>query len=189
VTEPIGGHRYGELVERMRDMQDAFILSNPPATAIDKATALVEQLAELFRASAVNETESPAGKRPDLPGRGSLLLLPVVATEVTNSHFLGHVRFRDFHRGGRSNAAHGGTHALLFDEVIGKLVARSGVHRTAYLHVDYREVLPVGVELDVDATVDRVEGRKVFASGRIKLDGRTVAESEGLWIRLRPGQP
>ena len=61
--------------------------------------------------------------------------------------------------------------------------------RTAYLKVNYRAIVPLDIELQVDATVDRVEGRKRWASARLYNDGTLVADAEGLFVELRPGQP
>ena len=61
--------------------------------------------------------------------------------------------------------------------------------RTAYLHVNYRQIVPIDQELQVDARVDRVEGRKIFVSGRLS-DGDTVlTDAEALFVLLKPGQP
>jgi acyl-CoA thioesterase FadM len=61
--------------------------------------------------------------------------------------------------------------------------------RTAYLHVNYRQIVPINQELEVDARVDRVEGRKIFVSGRLR-DGDTVlTDAEALFVLLKPGQP
>jgi acyl-CoA thioesterase FadM len=61
--------------------------------------------------------------------------------------------------------------------------------RTAYLHVNYRQIVPINQELQVDAWVDRVEGRKIFVSGRLS-DGDTVlTDAEALFVLLKPGQP
>jgi predicted thioesterase len=71
-------------------------------------------------------------------------------------------------------------------------IANSGsraVSRTAYLKVNYRHITPIGVELRVEATVDRIEGRKRWISGRLFHHDVLVADAEGLFIELRPGQP
>jgi predicted thioesterase len=47
----------------------------------------------------------------------------------------------------------------------------------------------VGRELQVDAGIDRIEGRKIFVTGRL-LDGDAVlCEAEALFLKLLPGQP
>ena len=67
--------------------------------------------------------------------------------------------------------------------------ARSLYQRTAFLHVDYRKIVPIEKELQVDAGVDRVDGRKIFVAGRL-LDGDAVlAEASALFVKLNPGQP
>jgi acyl-CoA thioesterase FadM len=61
--------------------------------------------------------------------------------------------------------------------------------RTAYLHINYRQVVPIEKKLQIDAAVDRVEGRKIFVAGRLS-DGDTVlADAEALFVLLKPGQP
>jgi acyl-coenzyme A thioesterase PaaI-like protein len=101
------------------------------------------------------------------------------------------VTFRRFHLGGHG-AAHGGTVPLLFDEVLGRL-ANSGdrpIARTAYLTVNYRYITRVGIEHQLEAEVQRIAGRKRWVTGRLKDPaGTTVADAEGLFVQLRPGQP
>ena len=55
--------------------------------------------------------------------------------------------------------------------------------------IDYRKIVPIGRELQVDAGIDRIDGRKIFVSGRL-LDGAEVlTEADALFVRLKPGQP
>jgi acyl-CoA thioesterase FadM len=61
--------------------------------------------------------------------------------------------------------------------------------RTAYLHVNYRQIVPVNKELQVDAGVDRVEGRKIFVSGRLSDGDAVLTDAEALFVLLKPGQP
>jgi hypothetical protein len=43
--------------------------------------------------------------------------------------------------------------------------------------------------LQLDAGIDRIEGRKIFVAGRL-LDGDDVlCEAEALFLKLLPGQP
>ncbi len=105
----------------------------------------------------------------------------------------GRVTFGRFHLGG-NGVVHGGVQPLLFDDVLGMAVNRQlgdlGVARTAYLHVDYRWVTPIDVELTFEATAGAVEGRKRHAAGRL-LDGagRVLSKAEALFVQLLPGQP
>ena len=81
---------------------------------------------------------------------------------------------------------------MLFDSLLGYAafkLSRSTAQRTAFLHVDYRKIAPVEKELQVDASIDGIEDRKIFVSGRL-LDGDAVlAEAHALFVKLRPGQP
>ena len=54
---------------------------------------------------------------------------------------------------------------------------------------NYRKIVPIEKELQVDARIDRIEGRKIFVAGRL-LDGEAVlSDAEALFVKLNPGQP
>jgi acyl-coenzyme A thioesterase PaaI-like protein len=100
-------------------------------------------------------------------------------------------RFRRFHLG-RNGAVHGGAIGLLFDSVLGltsRLLTGGPRQRTAYLHLNYRQIVPIEKELQIDAGVDRVDGRKIFVSGRLSDGGTVLCEASGLFVLLTPGQP
>jgi acyl-coenzyme A thioesterase PaaI-like protein len=101
------------------------------------------------------------------------------------------VRFRRFHLG-RNNAVHGGEIAHVFDSVLGlaSAVLTGGPRqRTAYLHVNYRQIVPIEKELQVEAGVERVEGRKIFVTGRLCDGDAVLTDAEALFVVLKPGQP
>ena len=126
----------------------------------------------------------------DLPNRGNLLQVPSELTTVADE-VDGVVSFRRYHLG-RNGAVHGGAVAQMWDSVLGFAafrLSRSLKQRTAYLHVNYRQIVPIDKELQVDARVDRAEGRKIFVTGRL-LDGNTVlCDAEALFVKLNAGQP
>ena len=70
----------------------------------------------------------------------------------------------------------------------GKLTG-SRYQRTAFLHINYRQIVPVERELRVDAGIERVDGRKIFVEGRLTDGDVLLADGEALFVRLRPGQP
>jgi acyl-coenzyme A thioesterase PaaI-like protein len=185
-----GGEPYARFVELFRSLQDQVSCASPPEARWDEVSAHVQAAIDLLEPWPAAEQQRPAGRRIDLPGRGNPMLVPFVWDEVTDTHVRGRATFRPFHLGG-NGAAHGGSLPLLFDEVLGR-AANTGferVARTAYLKVNYRAITPIGRELLVDATVDRVEGRKRWASARL-FDGETpIADAEGLFVELLPGQP
>jgi hypothetical protein len=95
------------------------------------------------------------------------------------------------HLGG-NGAAHGGTVPLVWDDLLGRLVnTHHGTRaRTAFLHVNYRQITPVGPELTFEIQIKPVDGRKRWATGQMfDPDGVLVNDAEGLFVQLLPGQP
>ena len=185
-----GGAGYAELITSTRAYLDALAAANIESEDAARLAEQVRQVTSVLQQWAADEDSAPIGTRLDLPGRGHPLLLPFVVDDWSESAVRGRVVFGRFHLGG-NGAAHGGTLPLLFDEVMGRLNSGGGrtVGRTAYLHVNYRHITPIGQELDLDATLDRVEGRKRFVTGRLRDGDTVVADAEGLFVELLPGQP
>jgi acyl-coenzyme A thioesterase PaaI-like protein len=102
----------------------------------------------------------------------------------------GRVTFTRFYLGG-GGAVHGGAVPLVFDEVLGRLAGASGRSRsrTAYLHVNYRNVTPLDRALQLEASVERIEGRKLLIIGSLHDGGTLLCDAEGLFVTLQPGQP
>ena len=186
-----GGPDYGRFVEAVRTLQDHARAADAPDEVITQAADLIEAASKLLAPYDADEWSSPSGRRMDLPNRGSLLSIPGDYHKTDGERVAGTVCFRRFHLG-RNGAVHGGCIAQLFDSLLGYTTFRltqSLYQRTAFLHVDYRKIVPIEKELQVDAGVDGVDGRKMFISGRI-LDGDTVlAEANALFVKLNPGQP
>jgi len=139
----------------------------------------------------MSEPDRIDGWRPDLPGRGHPLLPPYLIDEETPDALAGRVTFTRFYLGG-NGAAHGGSHPLLFDDVLGRVMNHNqpGVSRTASLTVNYRRITPLDVELRWEASRDRVEGRKRWGTARLfGPDGSLVSDAEGFFLQLLPGQP
>jgi hypothetical protein len=49
--------------------------------------------------------------------------------------------------------------------------------------------VPIEKELQIDAGIDRVDGRKIFVSGRLSDGDTLLTEADALFVRLKPGQP
>lgn len=186
-----GGPDYGRFVEAVRTLQDHARAADAPDNVITEAADLIERVSTLLAPYDADEWSSPAGRRMDLPNRGSVLGIPAEYHKTDDGRIAGVVHFRRFHLG-RNGAVHGGCIAQLFDSLLGYTafrLTRSLYQRTAFLHVDYRAIVPIETELQVDAGVDRVDGRKMFLTGRL-LNGETVlAEANALFVKLNPGQP
>jgi acyl-coenzyme A thioesterase PaaI-like protein len=186
-----GGPDYGRFIDAVRTLQDNARAADAPDEVISEAADLIEKVSQLLAPYDADEWASPSGRRMDLPNRGNILSIPLDLHITDDGRVAGTAVFRRFHLG-RNGAAHGGTVAMLFDSILGFTAFKlsgSKAQRTAFLHVDYRKIVPVETQLQVDAALDGVEDRKIFVSGRL-LDGDAVlAEAHALFVKLKPGQP
>ena len=186
-----GGPDYGRFIDAVRTLQDHARAVDAPDEVISEAADLLQKVSALLRPYDADEWHSPSGRRMDLPMRGSILTVPMSASKGDDGRIHGWARFARFHLG-RNGAVHGGSLGMLFDTVLGltsSVLTGNPYQRTAYLKIDYRHIVPIEKELQFDAGVDRVDGRKLFVSGRL-LDGDTLlTEADALFVRLKPGQP
>ena len=186
-----GGPDYGRFIDAVRDIQDHARAVDAPDDVITRAADLLEQVSALLAPYDADEWTTPSGRRNDLPMRGNILSIPNHVDPCEDGRLRGWARFRRFHLG-RNGAVHGGLIAHLFDSVLGKtsfLLTGGPYQRTAYLHVNYRKIVPIEKELQVDAGVLRTDGRKIYVDIRL-CDGDTVlADGEGLFVMLKEGQP
>jgi acyl-CoA thioesterase FadM len=183
-----GGNAYAELLDATRAFLDAACAADAPAeVSADVATALGTLTARLAP-HAADALSAPAGNRSDLPGEGHPMLPPVVLTDWSPDTVRGQVTFRRAHDAS-GHAVHGGMLPLVYDDVLGRLAARQApMLRTAYLTVEYKAVTPIGQPVAVEARIEEIEGRKVFLSGRMHLDGTTLTTARALFVVLRDAQ-
>lgn len=186
-----GGPDYGRFIEAVRTLQDHARAADAPDQVISEAADLVEKVTALLAPYEADEWHSPSGRRMDLPNRGNINAIRTDLHVTADGRIGGSARFSRYHLG-RNGAVHGGFLGLLFDSLFGFTAAKltqSRYQRTAHLGIDYRKIVPVGKQLQVDAGLDRVDGRKIFVSGRLLDDGVVLTEGDALFVRLKPGQP
>jgi acyl-coenzyme A thioesterase PaaI-like protein len=186
-----GGPDYGRFIEAVRTLQDHARAADAPDDVITEAAKLIESVSALLAPYEADEWHSPSGRRLDLPNRGNIMSVPVNLVVAADGRIGGTTRFRRYHLG-RNGAVHGGVLGLLFDSLLGFTTAKltkSMYQRTAHLGIDYRKIVPIEKELQVDAGIDRIEGRKIFVTGRLLDDGEVLTEADALFVRLKPGQP
>ncbi|CDO09318.1 PaaI family thioesterase [Mycolicibacterium cosmeticum] len=185
------GPGFGRFLAAMRRAQDLAVSVNPDSSTWDEAADRVEDLVKLLDPYRAAEGEGPANRVPSLPGAGSLLMPPWHVTKFEAEGVELQVQFSRYHVGG-NHAVHGGVLPLLFDSIFGMVIHAAGrpISRTAFLHVDYRRVTPIDTTLTARGWIREAEGRKAFVNAEL-LDGagNVLAESNGLMIRLLPGQP
>jgi len=101
----------------------------------------------------------------------------------------GTVRFRLSHVG-PPYRAHGGSVALVLDQVLGFAVIAGQVPgMTASMTVKYRAATPLDTELRVEAGVVEAEGRRSRVVAQMfDGDGNVTAEAEGLFVMPKGGR-
>lgn len=183
------------LAAALRDVIELLMNTEAPEDELRAATDRVERVAERLRTL-------PRHRAPRLHPRNPALNTPSaffdlsplvglanpVAPPVTlwtdGDVVRGRVVFGTAYQG-PPGAVHGGVVAALFDEVLGFAEWMTGnPGMTGTLKVRYRKPTPLRTELRVEATVERVDGRKIFTAARL-YDGDTVtADAEGIFISL-----
>jgi acyl-coenzyme A thioesterase PaaI-like protein len=186
-----GGPDYGRFIDGVRALQDHARAIDAPDEVITEAADLLDKLSGLLTPYDTDEWNSPSGRRMDLPMRGNILTVPMNAHKTDDGRIEGWARFARFHLG-RNGAVHGGCLGMLFDTVLGltsSVLTGGPRQRTAYLHINYRQIVPIEKKLQIAAGVDRVEGRKIFVSGRLSDGDSVLTDAEALFVLLKPGQP
>jgi acyl-coenzyme A thioesterase PaaI-like protein len=180
---------FDELIQRQRALQHLTARVRPPVAVSERAAALLAEVDALLRPFEAARDRHLAGRLLERPGRGQAMVPDYEIDRFEDNVVSGRITFGSFHLGG-GGAVHGGSIPLFFDEVMGWLAAYQGDRtRTAFLHVNFRNPTMVGHPLTFTVRIERDEGRKIFVAGELH-DGETLlADLEGLWVRLRPGQP
>jgi hypothetical protein len=193
IGEALGGRPYAELTAAFRVLQDRMVAATGmSAAAIDQLRTEVEGLGALLERFHGNESDQWSARRPDLPGEGAIVMPPYVIDRRTERTDYGRVTFSRLFLG-RGWAAHGGAQGLLFDDAMGRVVHRvhtDGWLRTAYLHLNYRQIAPIDQELSLEVSLVRIAGRKHFVTGRLSdATGAVLVDADGLFLTMLPGQP
>ena len=88
---------------------------------------------------------------------------------------------------GPPGGVHGGVVAGVWDQVLAfAAMVHGSPGPTASLTTHYRAVTPLHTDLRFEGRIDRVEGRKTFASGRVFAGETLCAEAEGIFVAARP---
>ncbi|MGV0850664.1 PaaI family thioesterase [Mycolicibacterium phlei] len=185
------GPGFGRFLTAMRRLQDLAVSANPGSDTWDAVADRVEALVADLAPYEAPEGEGPAHRVPDLPGAGSLLAPPWIVDKFEPDEVRLRVTFSRYHVGGNS-AVHGGVLPMLFDSLFGMVVHATGrpISRTGYLHVDYRRVTPINVELYARGWLREAQGRKAFINAELRdAEDNLLAEANGLMIQLLAGQP
>jgi acyl-coenzyme A thioesterase PaaI-like protein len=183
------------LVDAIRLVTDQVVRTAAPPATLARAAAAVEEAAGILEpltppwapavpARPFAELE-PHEYFPFSPMIGYFNpLAPPVHLEVDGHDVRGRATLGSAYEG-PPGCVHGGVIAALFDELLGVANITSGVGAmTGTLTIKYRSPTPLHTPLDFAASVDRIEGRKVFTSGSIHAGERLCAEAEGIFIQV-----
>ena len=84
---------------------------------------------------------------------------------------------------GPPGRVHGGVIGLVMDVLLAKTQDFfQGWGMTGTLNIRYMAATPLDADIDLEARVVRVEGRKLFNEGRIYVAGRECVHATGIWI-------
>ena len=188
------------LAEAMRLVIERLTTTDAPEAGLRVAAARLEQYAahlggqprhrryEGYAESATAGSE-PGGGHFDwspLIGRANPLAPPIVMRSDDEGRVHGRVVFGTAYEG-PPGCVHGGFVAAAFDEVLGYVQSLTGNPGfTGTLTTRYRTPTPLHEELRFEAWVDRVEGRKIFASGTLHAGDRLCAEADAIFISIDP---
>lgn len=183
------------LASAMRLVIERLVTSDAPEDEIERAAERLEGYAEHL--STHPQTRSVWGFG-ETSTAGSTLgffdfspfiglsnpLAPPITLKSDGKTAWGEVRFGTAYEG-PPGCVHGGFVAAAFDEVLGFAQSMTGSPgMTGTLTIRYRSPTPLHTDLRFTARVDRVEGRKIFASGDLHAGERLCAEAEGIFISV-----
>jgi acyl-coenzyme A thioesterase PaaI-like protein len=189
---------YEPLANSVRNLIDIAIRTEADAQTVASAIARIDDVAAELSTSMTNGS---FGVRTTEDGQsmawGNVLIgirNPVAPPLVIHRDTDGSV-WTEFELGaayeGPAGHVHGGVCALVLDHVLGATAHQPGRPAvTGTLTVRYRRGTPLGA-LRAEARVDRREGAKTFAVGRIvDASGQATVEAEGVFIfpKLKQGQ-
>ena len=185
-----GGVEFEALVGEFRRMHAALCAAAPDPELTATLQREFRDAADRLESTRQPLEEDRASRRLGSSSRGHPALVPFDVEYLDDYLFRATVEFSDVHLGG-NGAVHGGIIPLLFDDFLGMFVGEKGQanSRTAFLKVDYRKITPIYTPLRVEGTIDRIDGRKTWVSGRLYHGSDVTADVEALFLRLLPGQP
>ena len=168
-----------------RGLNDAVVRTGADAEELGIAAARVEAVAAHLAAGPPAQRVHDSPYHPmSIVGGSAHPWAPQLHTTPVEGGVAGSVCLEPAHEGG-PGLAHGGVLSLLLDHAMGQAVYVAGHSAmTVSLEVRYRAPTPLALPLAVAARVERIEGRRVFVTGQISLDGRVTVEATGVFLKL-----
>lgn len=177
-----------ELADALRRLLDAVPRTTADDATLHEAHELVEAAVALLVADA--RTGTPPVHLSAFRHAFSLVTgtaHPVAPPVVLTTDETGvHGTFRLGHRHeGAPGLSHGGILCLVLDHVLGEAAMAAGVGgMTVGLDVRFLAPTPINADLEVEAHVDRVDGRKVHLAGAITHQGRATVTATAVFVQI-----
>ncbi|HVF32003.1 MAG TPA: PaaI family thioesterase [Acidimicrobiales bacterium] len=183
------------LAEATRLMIERMVATKAPAEELARAATALEEVAaalegfprgHLFQGFGESANSGDPHAHFDhspIIGRANPLA-PPLTLDVVDGQVVGEATFGSAYEG-PPGAVHGGHVAAAFDELLGMAQSLGGKPgMTGTLTVRYRRPHPLHTPISFEATLVRVEGRKIFTEGRSFAGGELRAEAEGIFISV-----
>ena len=183
------------LAAAMRRVIELLVTTDAPAGELRAATERVERFAERLaklpqRRIVRAASDGPALSTPEVFYHLSPLVglsnpvAPPIRLWTEGSEIRGEMVFGTAYQG-PPGYLHGGLVAALFDEALAHVQYTTGrPGMTGTLKVRYHRPTPLHTTLRLEATVQRVHGRKTFTEARLYAGDVLTADAEGLFISL-----
>jgi len=184
------------LASAMRLVIERLVPSNAPEDELRLAAEGLERYAEALRAHprlkhfegyAESANAGDVGAFFDqspMIGLANPLAPPITIGQAGEHSAVASVSFGSAYEG-PPGCVHGGFVAAAFDEILGYVQSLGGSPgMTGTLTIKYRRPVPLHTELLFKADLDRIEGRKIFTSGRALAGDVLTAEAEGIFISV-----
>lgn len=191
-----------QLAERTRELMDRVARTAPGAASARLAARIEELLAEFDdvvvpaddpwyhsldreqRLALVRLTEGPGTNSAGTSWTSFNPVAPPLALRMDGRAARGTVQLGPVFSG-PPGRVHGGTVATLIDHAMGSLLFHLAMPSyTARLEIDYRASAPLGVDLLVESSILKEEGRKTWVEATVSVDGELAARGVGLFIRM-----
>ncbi|MDQ3106575.1 MAG: PaaI family thioesterase [Actinomycetota bacterium] len=183
------------LADAMRLVIERLVATRAPQDELARAAAALEDVAaaldgfprghsfEGFAESSNSGDPHAFFDHSPIIGRANPLA-PPLDLAVVDGRVAGRAVFGSAYEG-PPGAVHGGYVAAAFDELLGMAQSLGGKPgMTGTLTVRYRRPHPLHTEIQFEAELVRVEGRKIFTVGRSFAQGELRAEAEGIFISV-----
>lgn len=183
------------LAAAMRTVIDHLVTSDAPEAELRRAADALERYAE--RLAKHPQRLVPAGFA-ETANAGDVTaffdyspliglsnpIAPPVDLRVDGEVVRGRVTFGAAYEGPPGHV-HGGFIAATFDEVLGFAQSMTGhPGMTGTLSIRYRKPTPLQREIALTGRVVRVDGRKIFTVGDMRVGDTLTAEAEGVFISV-----